>query len=372
MATQSGSIDVKAIKEAHDDAEAKATKYVSSDETGIMIANMASGQQTPSEATGRNVFIDDDSVDIRDGLKKIATFGEETIIGDVNGYRTEIRNDSFKIIDVSDELLDINPTGESQSKTVTNTIFSQATSSTLQYRSTQVVMSYGVSYEIKVNNGNSVTVSASDRQHMPNSQTITVSGCVTTLGFGHVEWDVSGETYVMTVEQESSNTFYKVTRTYTKTSVVPALTFAGDIIDGRGNQVSKSYCYANHAISCDISSKEDPYLVPINAPIYSLGFLHDNTNKGVICNKAGKYMYSVNIPMDTATSGDLIGLMLYKNGSAYSTQYTRMGGNYDCAISMPTMIDLAEGDELTIFLKNNSAARGKSGTSIRLSIWEIG
>ena len=49
------------------------------DSTGIMVADMNDGEQTPSEATGRNVFIDNDSVDIRNGTSTLASFtGDNT------------------------------------------------------------------------------------------------------------------------------------------------------------------------------------------------------------------------------------------------------------------------------------------------------
>lgn len=61
------------------DARKVATNYLAVDNTGIMVANMEDGEQTPSTATGRNVFIDNDSVDIRDGQNTLASFtGDNT------------------------------------------------------------------------------------------------------------------------------------------------------------------------------------------------------------------------------------------------------------------------------------------------------
>ena len=62
-----------------EDAKKVATNYLSMDSTGIMVADMNDGEQTPSEATGRNVFIDNDSVDIRNGTSTLASFtGDNT------------------------------------------------------------------------------------------------------------------------------------------------------------------------------------------------------------------------------------------------------------------------------------------------------
>lgn len=70
------------VEDGIDDAKKVANNYLSSDNTGIMVANLADGVQTPSTATGRNVKIDNDSVDIRDGQTVLASFGEETVIGE--------------------------------------------------------------------------------------------------------------------------------------------------------------------------------------------------------------------------------------------------------------------------------------------------
>ena len=62
-----------------EEAKKVATNYLSVDSTGIMVADMQDGEQIPSTATGRNVFIDSDSVDIRDGQNILASFsGDET------------------------------------------------------------------------------------------------------------------------------------------------------------------------------------------------------------------------------------------------------------------------------------------------------
>lgn len=76
-------------------AKRTATNYLSSDSSGIMVADLTDGQQTPRTATGRNVKIDNDSVDIRDGQKVLASFGESTYIGRSNGYHMLISPNDF-------------------------------------------------------------------------------------------------------------------------------------------------------------------------------------------------------------------------------------------------------------------------------------
>ena len=65
-----------------DDAEKVAKNYLSADNSGVMVADMTDGTiEMPSEATGRNVLISAESVDIRDGQNIFASFGKNTIIG---------------------------------------------------------------------------------------------------------------------------------------------------------------------------------------------------------------------------------------------------------------------------------------------------
>lgn len=74
----------KAWKHA-DDAEKRATNYIAVDSTGLMVAELNGSGETPSTATTNNVFIDSDSVDVRDGQTVLATFGTETAVYTKNG-----------------------------------------------------------------------------------------------------------------------------------------------------------------------------------------------------------------------------------------------------------------------------------------------
>ena len=76
-----------------------ADNYMVADEDGLMIADMRDGEATPSTATGRNVLIDSDSVDIRDGQKVLASFGESTIIGEEDNSHLLFDSDSIHAYD---------------------------------------------------------------------------------------------------------------------------------------------------------------------------------------------------------------------------------------------------------------------------------
>lgn len=61
-----------------------ANNYISADNTGLMVANMADGNTyTPSNVPSgvKNTFIDEDSFQVRDGTDVLASFGEESRIG---------------------------------------------------------------------------------------------------------------------------------------------------------------------------------------------------------------------------------------------------------------------------------------------------
>lgn len=106
-------VDTAAILRA---AEAKktATNYMSSDNTGIMVADLADGEQLPANATGGNVFITagygegssavDAGVHIRDGQEDLAIYGETTRIGKENDSNVNIDNNGIIINKGSKEL----------------------------------------------------------------------------------------------------------------------------------------------------------------------------------------------------------------------------------------------------------------------------
>ena len=81
-------------------AKKTATNYMSSDNTGIMVADLADGEQLPKNATGKNVFITagygegssavDAGVHIRNGQEDLASFGETAIIGKENNVHLQI------------------------------------------------------------------------------------------------------------------------------------------------------------------------------------------------------------------------------------------------------------------------------------------
>lgn len=81
------------------DARKVATNYLAVDNTGIMVADMKDGEQLPSTATGKNVFIDNDSVDIRNGQNVLSSFGDDLVVlGQLGKPRLELSSTSISSI----------------------------------------------------------------------------------------------------------------------------------------------------------------------------------------------------------------------------------------------------------------------------------
>ena len=92
------------------EAAKTANNYLSSDNTGIMVANMTDGNTyTPSTVPSgtKNTFIDEDSFQVRDGQETLASFGTTIVIGKsgTNNLRAKIGSGNFQIIDNSDNVL---------------------------------------------------------------------------------------------------------------------------------------------------------------------------------------------------------------------------------------------------------------------------
>lgn len=91
------SASFEAAKKAYNEAqEAKktATNFMSADSLGVMVADMRNGSsQTPSNPSGRNVLIDNDSVDIRKESDVLASFGENAVIGQAEGWHQRISSE---------------------------------------------------------------------------------------------------------------------------------------------------------------------------------------------------------------------------------------------------------------------------------------
>ncbi len=66
-----------AIDSGIEEAGTKATNYLSADSTGIMVEAMNGSIETPSTATGQNVFISNTAVNVRDGQTVLARFGAD-------------------------------------------------------------------------------------------------------------------------------------------------------------------------------------------------------------------------------------------------------------------------------------------------------
>lgn len=91
MAKAVASINMADGAEANSDAKKVATNYLASDSTGIMVAELSGGAQTPSTATGNNVRITSTTVDVRKGQNTLTSMGQSGMQV-YNGSGTRIAN----------------------------------------------------------------------------------------------------------------------------------------------------------------------------------------------------------------------------------------------------------------------------------------
>lgn len=81
----------KSVNQIATEASKTATNYIKFDGNGLVIGNMT------ADTLGRNVLIDSDSVDIRNGSNVLASYGSYTTIGETTGKHILIDNDSVDI-----------------------------------------------------------------------------------------------------------------------------------------------------------------------------------------------------------------------------------------------------------------------------------
>lgn len=103
--TVSRSAAFSAAKDAYNQAQEarkEANNYLSSDNTGIMVADMTDGTfYTPSTvpAGTKNTFIDNDSFDVRDGQTVLASFGESSQIGRSESWHQRMDSEKTEFVD---------------------------------------------------------------------------------------------------------------------------------------------------------------------------------------------------------------------------------------------------------------------------------
>lgn len=82
------------------EATKTADNYISTDSTGIMVSeNTAEVKELPMNATKSNVLVTQQSVQIRNGQKVLATYGETTEIGELSGGNIRISQTGIELHD---------------------------------------------------------------------------------------------------------------------------------------------------------------------------------------------------------------------------------------------------------------------------------
>lgn len=82
------------------EAAKTADNYISTDSTGIMVSeNKGTTKETPSNATKNNVLITEKDVQIRNGQKVVASYGDSIQLGEADGQHISVDNTGLAIQD---------------------------------------------------------------------------------------------------------------------------------------------------------------------------------------------------------------------------------------------------------------------------------
>lgn len=155
------------------------------------------------------------------------------------------------------------------------------------------------------------------------------------------------------------------------TTVIPSKT--SDLTNDSGF-FKRAYAYINEVTATTITavSTAGRKKVPIENLKERIGFTYDSANKGIIVSESGMYAISITLGVNPATSGDLMGALVYQNSSVLmGPSYKRIGGNYDEIVVSPVIAQLNAGDVLTLYCQNNTSGRGTI-TAGKLAVWRVG
>lgn len=195
------------------EARQVATKYISADSTGLMVANMADGNTyTPSNVPSgiKNAFIDDDSFDVRDGRKVLASFGETSVIGEADKAHMEQTATTTKIVNAdntasvamgaqSTNTIDVSESYSTDNEEITITLSSDLTETgaiTLTIDSTDYALTEGTTYSYS---GDSYTIEYDGAYEIVIGNTLSAILTITvayttTIPSGYGVTAVTGET----------------------------------------------------------------------------------------------------------------------------------------------------------------------------------
>lgn len=82
------------------EAAKTADNYISTDSTGIMVSeNKGATKETPGNATKNNVLITEKDVQIRNGKKVVASYGDSILLGETAGQHIDVDNTGLAIQD---------------------------------------------------------------------------------------------------------------------------------------------------------------------------------------------------------------------------------------------------------------------------------
>lgn len=90
-----------------DDARKMASNYLSADSSGVMIADLRNGQQTPSNPTGRNILLTSNGISVRNNSTSLANFSDSVRIGQDNSAHMDFSVTGISAHDGTDNYYDV-------------------------------------------------------------------------------------------------------------------------------------------------------------------------------------------------------------------------------------------------------------------------
>ena len=217
MAKASGTIDLKSIKDAHDDAETRAVGYITDvDNSGISVH--------PLNNTNNRTVINASGMEIFKGNISVASFSDTLRLGQTNKSRQELDYHSMQLIDKEgNQYLYISDLRDTSGETTWTTVHTVTQNESLSKVFYLDLEAKDTSYNVTVSNGTGGTVTKTTTS-VTFQTTITV-GATITIG-PYATTDVRAKAY--TLGKRTNN------------SVIGPLSFA----NGWNNVASGVYSHA--------------------------------------------------------------------------------------------------------------------------------
>lgn len=253
-----------------------ATNYLSYSTSGLVVGDMT------TSTLGKNVLIDSDSVDIRNGTTTLASFGANTV--------TLGRNDQNSVIDLCDGAGRISANTSEAATSYPNRNAILIDSQEIETESVRFVATvsnkYGASSTPSIVRGSEVYLSRSNSTSTESCARLkaehktTSSGAYTNAGVSAMTYDSASTTRLLVYASDSANSTYNNINVYpTKTTMNKNLVLNGTTFTGANKVLWSGGYYMSDAQTCTLSeaiSKQTNGIVLVWS--YYTNGANDNSN----------------------------------------------------------------------------------------------